>query len=135
MGAVLAVDAWDQLTGIFLVGMDWRLSFASYPEVHSDAGIVGLKQAWTLGAELMFYLLAPLLMRSWKIAVSLLVASFGLRAYFVVVHGTDIQDIWTVSLHRNDFRLLHAGPPGLSVRPAAALSPDWAGPSWAARSG
>jgi peptidoglycan/LPS O-acetylase OafA/YrhL len=91
----MAADAWDQLTGIFLVGMDWRLSFASYPQVHFDAGIAGLKQAWTLGAELMFYLLAPLLMRYWKLAVFLLVASFGLRAYFVAAYGTDIQDIWT----------------------------------------
>jgi peptidoglycan/LPS O-acetylase OafA/YrhL len=91
----LAADAWDKLTGIFLVGMDWRLSFASYPQVHFAAGIVGLKQAWTLGAELMFYLLAPLLMRFWPVAVSLLIASFGLRAYFVLAYGTDIQDIWT----------------------------------------
>jgi peptidoglycan/LPS O-acetylase OafA/YrhL len=91
----LAADGWDQLTGIFLVGMDWRLSFATYPQVHFDAGIVGLKQAWTLGAELMFYLLAPLLMRYWKLAVFLLVASFGLRAYFVMAYGTDLQEIWT----------------------------------------
>lgn len=91
----LAADAWDQLTGVFLIGMDWRLSFASYPRAHWDAGIVGLKQAWTLGAELVFYLLAPLLMRYWKIAVILLVASFGLRAYFVAAYGTDIQEIWT----------------------------------------
>jgi peptidoglycan/LPS O-acetylase OafA/YrhL len=91
----LAVDIWDKLTGIFLIGMDTRLSFASYPHPHFAAGIKGLEQAWTLGAELVFYLLAPLLMRSWKVAVLLLVASFGARAYFVVAYGTDLQSIWT----------------------------------------
>jgi peptidoglycan/LPS O-acetylase OafA/YrhL len=91
----LAVDTWDKLTGIFLVGMDWRLSFASYPHANFAAGIRGLEQAWTLGAELVFYLLAPLLMRYWKVAVFLLVASFGARAYFVAAYGTDLQTVWT----------------------------------------
>jgi peptidoglycan/LPS O-acetylase OafA/YrhL len=91
----LAADIWDKLTGIFLIGFDWRLSFASYPDPHFAAGIKGLEQAWTLGAELVFYLLAPFLMRSWKVAVFLLVASFGTRAYFVAAYGTDIQNIWT----------------------------------------
>ena len=60
----------DQLTGIFLIGMDWQLSFGSYPTPHFEAAIPGLEQAWTLGAELLFYLAAPLLMRSWKIEIS-----------------------------------------------------------------
>ena len=88
-------DAWDKFTGIFLFGMDWRLSFASYPDPHFDAAIGGLHQAWTLGAELTFYVLAPLLMRSWKIGAALLIGSFALRAYFVWKLGPDIHDIWT----------------------------------------
>jgi peptidoglycan/LPS O-acetylase OafA/YrhL len=91
----LAADIWDKLTGIFLIGMDWRVAFASYPSIHYDAAIGGLHQAWTLGAELTFYLIAPLLMRSWKLGAALLVTSFGLRAYFVFTLGTDLSDTWT----------------------------------------
>jgi peptidoglycan/LPS O-acetylase OafA/YrhL len=89
----LAASLPDKLTGIFLLGMDWRVAFASYPETHFDAAIGGLHQAWTLGAELTFYLLAPLLMRSWKIGAALLVASFGLRAAFVIAFGNDLHDV------------------------------------------
>ena len=87
----LAASPWDQLTGIFLVGQDWRMAFASYPDVHYDAAIFGLRQSWTLAAELTFYIVAPLLMRSWKIGAALLVASFGLRAAFVVAWGPAYQ--------------------------------------------
>jgi peptidoglycan/LPS O-acetylase OafA/YrhL len=85
----------DKLTSVFLLGMDWRLPFASYPAFHEAAAIRGLNQAWTLGAELTFYLLAPLLIRSWKIGAVVLVASFGLRAFFVFRYGTDLQAVWT----------------------------------------
>jgi peptidoglycan/LPS O-acetylase OafA/YrhL len=91
----LAASPWDKLTGIFLLGQDWRMAFASYPDVHYDAAIFGLRQSWTLGAELTFYIAAPLLMRSWKIGAALLVASFGLRAAFVVVWGPALPGIWT----------------------------------------
>jgi peptidoglycan/LPS O-acetylase OafA/YrhL len=99
----------DQLTGIFLIGMDWRLSFASYPKPHFAAAIPGLEQAWTLGAELTFYLVAPFLLRSWKIAAALLVASFGLRAAFVIENGTDLQQIWTYHFVGTTFGFFMAG--------------------------
>jgi peptidoglycan/LPS O-acetylase OafA/YrhL len=91
----LSASLLDKLTGIFLLGMDWRLAFADYPKIHFDAAIGGLHQAWTLGAELTFYLAAPLLMRSWKIGAALLAASFGLRAAFVIVLGNGLHDVWT----------------------------------------
>lgn len=75
---------WDKATGLFLFGIDWRLSFASYPKPYWPAAIGSLHQAWTLGAELTFYLLAPLLLRSWRVAAAVLIASFGLRAMFVL---------------------------------------------------
>ena len=93
--AFLSRNLADQLTGIFLIGMDWQLSFGSYPTPHFEAAIPGLEQAWTLGAELLFYLAAPLLMRSWKTAVTLLAVSFGLRAAFVVALGVDLHQVWT----------------------------------------
>ena len=101
---ILVAGAWpqfraaslpDQLTGVFLLGMDWRVAFASYPALHEAAAIKGLNQAWTLGAELTFYLLSPLLILSWKIAAIVLIASFGLRAFFVLRYGTDLQEVWT----------------------------------------
>jgi peptidoglycan/LPS O-acetylase OafA/YrhL len=90
----LAASPWDQLTGIALFGMDWRLAFASYPATHPGSSIVGLNQAWTLGVELTFYVTAPLLMRSWKIAAVLLAVSFGARAAFVMALGTSPNDVW-----------------------------------------
>jgi peptidoglycan/LPS O-acetylase OafA/YrhL len=91
----LAASLPDKLTGIFLLAMDWRLAFADFPKVHFDAAIGGLHQAWTLGAELTFYLAAPLLMRSWKIGAMLLAVSFGVRAAFVIALGNDVHEIWT----------------------------------------
>lgn len=91
----LAASLPDKLTGIFLLGMDWRISFTDYPKTHFAAAIVGLGQAWTLGVELTFYLVAPWLMRSWRAAVAVLAASFGLRAYFVITLGPALHDIWT----------------------------------------
>jgi len=85
----------DKLTGVFLLGLDWRVAFASYPATHFEAAINGLQQAWTLGAELTFYVMAPLLMRSWRIGLVLLVSSLVLRAAFVWQLGPAIHDTWT----------------------------------------
>ena len=75
----------------------------------SSTAIPGLEQAWTLGAELTFYLVAPFLFRSWKIAAALLVASFGLRAAFVIENGTDLQQIWTYHFVGTTFGFFMAG--------------------------
>jgi peptidoglycan/LPS O-acetylase OafA/YrhL len=91
----LSASIFDQFTGIFLFGLDWSMAFSSYPNTHSDAAIHGLEQAWTLGAELTFYLLAPLLMKYRKIIVVLLVLSFGLRTTFVWWLGPDLHEVWT----------------------------------------
>jgi peptidoglycan/LPS O-acetylase OafA/YrhL len=91
----VAADAWEKFTGIFLIGMDWSFAFSTYPAVHYGAAVQGLQQAWTLGAELVFYLAAPLLMRSWKIGVALLVVSFGFRAALVIANGPGFGNgIW-----------------------------------------
>jgi peptidoglycan/LPS O-acetylase OafA/YrhL len=82
----------DKFTNIFLLGIDWRIAFS---ETHNRAAVNGLGQAWTLGAELVFYLMAPLLMRSWKIGLALLCLSLAIRAAFVIANGPDLQNIWT----------------------------------------
>jgi peptidoglycan/LPS O-acetylase OafA/YrhL len=101
---ILVASAWpqfvasslpDKFTSIFLLGMDWRVAFATYPTTSFAGTIDGLHQAWTLGAELLFYLLAPIFIRSWKIGATALIASFSLRAYFVFRYGSDVQDVWT----------------------------------------
>jgi peptidoglycan/LPS O-acetylase OafA/YrhL len=79
----------DQLANIALIGADWRLAFASYPHLHP---FLSIGQAWSLGAELTFYLMAPFLLRSWKATAALLVISAGFRAIFIHTVGWD--HIW-----------------------------------------
>jgi peptidoglycan/LPS O-acetylase OafA/YrhL len=87
-------EFWDRLTSIFLVGMDWRMAFASYPDAHREAAVPGLWQAWTLGAELTFYLAAPLLLRSWKMALALLLVSFATRFALVATQPSNYNWIY-----------------------------------------
>jgi peptidoglycan/LPS O-acetylase OafA/YrhL len=86
------LDLW---TNVFLIGMDWSIPFASYPAPHNAAAVNGLGQAWTLGAELTFYLMAPALMRSWRIGAALLVASLAVRWTFVITLGPGAHTVWT----------------------------------------
>src|SRR5215207_489209 len=37
----LAASLPDKLTSVFLLGMDWRMAFASYPAIHEAASIRG----------------------------------------------------------------------------------------------
>jgi peptidoglycan/LPS O-acetylase OafA/YrhL len=85
----------DLFTGIFLLGTDWRLAFASYPSDHWEALLHGLHPAWTLGAELTFYLLAPLIIQSWRLATTLFVCSLGVRGYLVWQLGPAMHETWT----------------------------------------
>ena len=91
--SVLAGSPADKLTNIFVLGMDWRISFADYPSDHWGAAIFGLRQAWTLSAELTFYLLAPFVLRSRVLTVAALSASAMIRAYMVSTTGFDPH--WT----------------------------------------
>jgi peptidoglycan/LPS O-acetylase OafA/YrhL len=88
-----ALSVGDKFTNLFIVGMDWRIMFASYPDWHWDAAAPFFHQAWTLGAELTFYLAAPFILRSWKIALSLLVASAAVRGY--LIETTVFDGRWT----------------------------------------
>jgi peptidoglycan/LPS O-acetylase OafA/YrhL len=45
-----------------------------------------MSQAWTLGAELMFYALAPWLLSRWKLALAVLVASAATRGVAVILN-------------------------------------------------
>jgi peptidoglycan/LPS O-acetylase OafA/YrhL len=72
----------DQFTRLFLFGSEWRIVFAS-PGPHFDALPQNLHQAWTLGPELTFYLVAPFLLRSLPAAAIALVVSLVLRFAFI----------------------------------------------------
>lgn len=80
----------DQMTGLLLFGMDWRISFL--PTTYT-ASLSALQVAWTLGAELTFYVLAPLLLRSWSLTIAVLTVSLAVRFYFVATIG--YSSVWT----------------------------------------
>jgi peptidoglycan/LPS O-acetylase OafA/YrhL len=88
----------DKFTSIFLLGMDWRVAFASYPAQHWGAAVAGLRQAWTLGAEFAFYLFAPLLMRSWTWAAAILAASVATRYATVSETAVGLDEVWTYQI-------------------------------------
>ena len=86
--STFAAISWpDKFTNLFLLGADWRVAFASYPNVHVNALPLWMFQAWTLGAELTFYALAPFLLRRWKVALAILVASAITRGVAVALNG------------------------------------------------
>ena len=62
--------ALDKFTNVFLLGADWNLDFANYPNDNWNAVPSGLHPAWTLGAEMAFYVLAPFLVRHWRVVLS-----------------------------------------------------------------
>jgi peptidoglycan/LPS O-acetylase OafA/YrhL len=84
----------DQLTGILILGMDWRISFAEGGN-HWAAALDGLHQTWTLALELTFYLLAPLLVRSKAALVVAFVASAALRGGFAWHFNGALVEPWT----------------------------------------
>ena len=83
----------DKFTNLFLFGMNWRISFADYPDTHWNAALFGMRQAWTLGAELTFYLVAPFLLRTPRLCLLVFLGSVVVRAVCVAVYGFD--EHWT----------------------------------------
>jgi peptidoglycan/LPS O-acetylase OafA/YrhL len=92
-------------SNLFLFGQDWvmfsgvqggHLAFAANfhdSEVQLFNGLL-VPQAWTLGVELTFYLLAPFIVRDRKRLVLLLLASFSIRAG-LLIQGIGFSDPWT----------------------------------------
>ncbi|EAU54515.1 acyltransferase family protein [Mariprofundus ferrooxydans] len=93
------------LSNTFLFGQDYvmfsaikngALVFASNfqdSEVSLWAGLL-VPQAWTLGLELSFYLIAPFILHSRKLLIGLLLLSLSLRAYLISI-GIGLNDPWT----------------------------------------
>ena len=73
-------------SAIFLFGSDWLVPFAHYPDQYFGFFPFRTEIGWTLGAEMTFYLLAPWLLRSDRLAFAALVGSLAVRivVFFVV---------------------------------------------------
>jgi peptidoglycan/LPS O-acetylase OafA/YrhL len=83
----------DKLTSTFLIGIDWNTAFAHYPARNANAAIKWLDQAWSLGAELGFYLLAPFILRSHRLTLGVLAVSAAIRVVTVSAFG--FSEAWT----------------------------------------
>ena len=87
-------------SAIFLFGSDWLVPFAHYPDQYFGFFPFRTEIGWTLGAEMTFYLLAPWLLRSDRLAFAALVGSMAVRivVFFVVSpHPPSLQEyiIWS----------------------------------------
>ncbi len=97
-----ADSLWLILTNIFLFGQDWIMftgvengdfvltSNFRNSEVPVWRGLL-VPQAWTLGVELSFYLIAPFILRDKRRWILLLAASLLLRVYFIYI-GLGTED-------------------------------------------
>lgn len=99
----------DRFTNIFLLGADWNVAFGRYPADNWNALLGGLHPAWTLGAELMFYVLAPFLVRSWRMVAVLLLASLLVRAGAVQLTGPRLNETWAYYFAPSTFLFFMAG--------------------------
>jgi peptidoglycan/LPS O-acetylase OafA/YrhL len=69
----------EVLVPTMLFGTDWLLGFWTYPARYWGILPYGVNVGWTLGAELTFYLMAPWVLRSGRIALALMLASVMVR--------------------------------------------------------
>lgn len=80
---------------VALFGSDYIQAFSHYPQLTGIfPGPIGV--GWSLGVEVAFYALAPLLLRSWKLSLTAFIASVTLR--WAVVHyigvGSPAHNAW-----------------------------------------
>ena len=83
---------------VVLLGTDWLVPFWAYPERYWAIFPQALGVGWTLGAELTFYLIAPWVLRSGKIATALLLISATVRfgvAFVVPVQADREYVTWS----------------------------------------
>lgn len=87
---------WLFFSNIFLIGQDWLMFTGVFDGTfgfttdfqRSDLPIweaLLVPQAWTLGVEICFYLIAPFIIRNKKIWLSLLFISLFIKAYLIII--------------------------------------------------
>jgi len=66
-----------------LLGSDWIVAFWTFPQTYWLAFPASAEIGWTLGAELTFYLLAPWVLRSNRVALLFLLAAAATRLFTI----------------------------------------------------
>jgi peptidoglycan/LPS O-acetylase OafA/YrhL len=93
-GANLTLFAQDWVHFMSVEGGKLALSSNFYDsEVPLYRGLI-VPQAWTIGVELSFYLVAPFVLRSRKLLVSVLLLSLGVRVFLMAL-GLGRHDPWS----------------------------------------
>lgn len=117
--APASADLLLTLSNLFLFGQDWvmfsgvendTLVFAGnflQSEVVLYQGLI-VPQAWTLGVELTFYLIAPWVLPKRKLIYLLLILSIGLRIYLINA-GLGLKDPWTYRFFPTELALFLLG--------------------------
>lgn len=103
---ILFFQDWVMFSGVennqLVFSIDFRKS-----EVMLWQGLLA-SQAWTLGVELTFYLLAPFILFKKRIVIILLSASLLLRAYLIYI-GIGFNDPWTYRFFPTELALFLLG--------------------------
>jgi peptidoglycan/LPS O-acetylase OafA/YrhL len=117
--APLGADIVLVLANLFVVGQDWVMFLAVQhgdlvltkdflqTDVRLWNGLV-LPQAWSLSIELMFYLIAPFVLKRVGLVLLLLFSSLALRAVFIGA-GFGLNDPWTYRFFPTELALFLAG--------------------------
>ena len=88
----------ELVPAVTLFGTDWLAAFWAYPERYWGMFPEYLRVGWTLGAELTFYLIAPWVLRSGRIAIALLLMSAMVRfgvALVVPIEANRLYVTWS----------------------------------------
>ncbi len=114
-----AAELFLGLSNLLILGQDWLMFFGiehgalafTGSFAHSDVPLYqGLlvPQAWTLGVEMSFYLIAPFVLHSPRRLLTLLAASLALRAVLIAT-GIGLSDPWTYRFFPTELALFLAG--------------------------
>jgi len=114
-----SADLFLVLSNLFIFGQDWLMFFGiehsalsftgsfAHSEVPLYQGLL-VPQAWTLGVEMSFYLVAPFVLGSPRRLLALLAASLALRAVLIVT-GIGLSDPWTYRFFPTELALFLIG--------------------------
>jgi peptidoglycan/LPS O-acetylase OafA/YrhL len=106
-------------SNIFIMGQDWLMFFGiehsalkftgnfAHSEVPLYEGLL-VPQAWTLGVEMSFYLVAPFILHSPRRLLALLAASLALRGVLIAT-GIGLGDPWTYRFFPTELALFLLG--------------------------
>ncbi|WZB73776.1 acyltransferase family protein [Achromobacter insuavis] len=118
-GLPLAATLFLALSNLLILGQDWLMFFGidqgalaftgsfARSDVPLYQGLL-VPQAWTLGVEMSFYLIAPYVLHSPRRLLVLLAASLALRAV-LITSGIGLSDPWTYRFFPTELALFLAG--------------------------